>query len=106
MKRPETAQETFLYQHQQYKRKIHFLRIFIFVVFLVLWELAADLSWIKDFYFQFPETACHLLCANADGRNHLAACQHHIVGNNDQFCAGHSFYHSDCSFALGKKICL
>ena len=32
MKRPETAQETFLYQHQQYKRKIHFLRIFIFVV--------------------------------------------------------------------------
>lgn len=25
MKRPETAQETFLYQHQQYKRKIHFL---------------------------------------------------------------------------------
>lgn len=33
MKRPETAQETFLYQHQQYKRKIHFLRIFIFVVF-------------------------------------------------------------------------
>ena len=29
MKRPETAQETFLYQHQQYKRKIHFLRIFI-----------------------------------------------------------------------------
>ena len=49
MKRPETAQETFLYQHQQYKRKIHFLRIFIFVVFLVLWELAADLSWINDF---------------------------------------------------------
>ena len=46
MKRPETAQETFLYQHQQYKRKIHFLRIFIFVVFLVLWELAADLSWM------------------------------------------------------------
>ena len=34
MKRPETAQETFLYQHQQYKRKIHFLRIFIFMVFL------------------------------------------------------------------------
>ena len=36
MKRPETAQETFLYQHQQYKRKIHFLRIFIFMVFLVV----------------------------------------------------------------------
>ena len=49
MKRPETTQETFLYQQQQYKRKIHFLRIFIFVLFLVLWELAADLSWINDF---------------------------------------------------------
>ena len=55
MKRPETAQETFLYQHQQYKRKIHFLRIFIFVVFLVLWELAADLSWINDFIFSSPK---------------------------------------------------
>jgi NitT/TauT family transport system permease protein len=55
MKRPETAQETFLYQHQQYKRKIHFLRIFIFVVFLVLWELATDLSWINDFIFSSPK---------------------------------------------------
>ena len=55
MKRPETAQETFLYQHQQYKRKIHFLRIFIFMVFLVLWELAADLSWINDFIFSSPK---------------------------------------------------
>ena len=55
MKRPETAQETFLYQHQQYKRKIHFLRIFIFVVFLILWELAADLSWINDFIFSSPK---------------------------------------------------
>lgn len=33
MKRPETPQEAFLYQQQQYKRKIHFLRIFIFVLF-------------------------------------------------------------------------
>jgi len=101
MKRPETAQETFLYQHQQYKRKIHFLRIFIFVVFLVLWELAADLSWINDFIFSSPKrlVTCFVQML-------MAACQHHIVGNNDQFCAGHSFYHSDCSFALGKKICL
>lgn len=55
MKRPETTQETFLYQQQQYKRKIHFLRIFIFVLFLVLWELAADLSWINDFIFSSPK---------------------------------------------------
>ena len=37
MRRPETTQETFLYQQQQYKRKIHFLRIFIFVLLLDLW---------------------------------------------------------------------
>ena len=55
MKRPETTQVTFLYQQQQYKRKIHFLRIFIFVLFLVLWELAADLSWINDFIFSSPK---------------------------------------------------
>ena len=55
MKRPETTQETFLYQQQQYKRKIHFLRIFIFVRFLALWELAADLSWINDFIFSSPK---------------------------------------------------
>lgn len=55
MKRPETPQEAFLYQQQQYKRKIHFLRIFIFVLFLVLWELAADLSWINDFIFSSPK---------------------------------------------------
>ena len=55
MKRPETPQEAFLYQQQQYKRKIHFLRIFIFVLFLVLWELVADLSWINDFIFSSPK---------------------------------------------------
>ena len=58
MKRPETPQEAFLYQQQQYKRKIHFLRIFIFVLFLVLWELAADLSWINIFSSPKRLVAC------------------------------------------------
>ena len=92
MKRPETAQETFLYQHQQYKRKIHFLRIFIFVVFLVLWELAADLSWINDFIFSSPKR--------------LVTCFVQMLMEGIIWQHGHSFYHSDCSFALGKKICL
>ena len=55
MIRPDSAQVSFLYMLQQYKRIIHFLRIFIFVVFLVLWELAADLSWINDFIFSSPK---------------------------------------------------
>ena len=106
MKRPETAQETFLYQHQQYKRKIHFLRIFIFVVFLVLWELAADLSWINDFIFSSPKrlVTCFVqMLMEGTIWQHVSIT---LLETNDQFCAGHSFYHSDCSFALGKKICL
>ncbi len=91
MKRPETAQETFLYQHQQYKRKIHFLRIFIFMVFLVLWELAADLSWINDFIFSSPKRLVTCFVQMLMEGIIWQHVQHHIVGNNDQFCAGHSF---------------
>ncbi len=55
MKHPENAQETFLYQQQRYKQKIHFLRIFIFLLFLVCWEVSADLGWINDFIFSSPK---------------------------------------------------
>ena len=39
MKRPETTQETFLYQQQQYKRKIHFY------AFLFLYCFSFSGSW-------------------------------------------------------------
>ena len=55
MKRPENAQEAFLYHQQRYKRNIHFLRIFIFVLFLLAWEVSADLGWINDFIFSSPK---------------------------------------------------
>ena len=49
-----TNQEIFLQKQLRHKRKICILRILIFVVFLALWEVAADAGWIDDFIFSSP----------------------------------------------------
>ena len=103
MKRPETAQETFLYQHQQYKRKIHFLRIFIFMVFLVLWELAADLSWINDFIFSSPKrlVTCFVqMLMEGIIWQHVSIT---LLETMISFVLVIHFYHSDCQFCSGQK---
>lgn len=41
-------------QHRRHHHRIAFWRIFVFVLFLTLWEISADLGWIDSFFFSSP----------------------------------------------------
>lgn len=49
-----SAQEKYLKKHKRHHKKITFFRIFIFAMFLVLWELCSDLGVIDSFFFSSP----------------------------------------------------
>lgn len=49
-----TRQEAFVRAHKHYHNKISLCRILIFILFLALWETAADLGWIDTFFFSSP----------------------------------------------------
>jgi len=54
-------QLAFIKQHHKYHRHITLFRLFIFIGFLALWELSADLDWIDAFFFSSPSRV--ILCA-------------------------------------------
>ncbi len=49
-----TSQEAFIRAHKKEHHKISFYRVFIFVTFLILWELAANTGIIDSFFFSSP----------------------------------------------------
>ena len=49
-----TRQEEFMRNHRRHHHMITFWRALVFVLFLVLWELSADLRWIDSFFFASP----------------------------------------------------
>lgn len=53
-KRQLTRQEEFVRQHRRHHHQIAAWRIFLFVLFLALWETSADLGWIDSFFFSSP----------------------------------------------------
>lgn len=55
-----TKQEEFVKNHKRYHSRISSFRFFIFILFLILWEFAADAGWIDSFFFSSPSGV--LLC--------------------------------------------
>ena len=49
-----TKQEEFVKKHRRHHHEIASWRTVIFVFFLVLWEISADLKWIDSFFFSSP----------------------------------------------------
>ena len=49
-----TKQEEFVKKHRRHHHEITSWRTIIFVLFLVLWEISADLKWIDSFFFSSP----------------------------------------------------
>lgn len=47
-------QEIFIKKNKQYKFIIHTIRIVILILFIILWETAAQLGWIESFIFSSP----------------------------------------------------
>lgn len=56
-----TRQEAFVRAHKHYHNKISLCRTLIFILFLALWETAADLGWIDTFFLQPFQSAPLLL---------------------------------------------
>lgn len=48
------AQRDFISHHKRRKRLVTFFRIFIFVAFIISWELAANYNFINSFIFSSP----------------------------------------------------
>ncbi|MGN0131903.1 MAG: ABC transporter permease [Lachnospiraceae bacterium] len=44
----------YLISLETYHRKIKFFRVLVFILFIALWEVAADLEWIDSFFFSSP----------------------------------------------------
>ena len=49
-----SAQELYLKKHRQHKRVVSFSRLFVFLFFLLVWELASDFGFIDSFFFSSP----------------------------------------------------
>lgn len=49
-----TKQEEFIRKHKRHHHEIASWRTFLFVLFLVLWEVSADKGWIDSFFFSSP----------------------------------------------------
>lgn len=49
-----TRQEEFIRNHRRHHHEIASWRTIIFVLFLVLWEVSADMKWIDSFFFSSP----------------------------------------------------
>lgn len=53
-KKPLTNQEKYMKKHRHHHAQIAFLRLLLFVLFLLLWEVSADRKWIDSFFFSSP----------------------------------------------------
>ena len=49
-----SPQEAFIHNHKRHHKKVSLWRIIIFLSFLTLWEVAANLNWIDSFFFASP----------------------------------------------------
>lgn len=52
-----TKQEEFVRNHRRHHHEIASWRTVIFALFLILWEVSADMKWIDSFFFASPSRA-------------------------------------------------
>ena len=53
-KKELTRQEEFMRRHRHHHHLIAFWRTMVFLLFLALWEVSANLGWIDSFFFSSP----------------------------------------------------
>ena len=82
-----SAQERFVADHRKHHRMVTFMRFFILIVFLAVWELCADLKIIDSFFFSSP--------------SRVAACFITMLQKNSLFMhIGVTLYETILSFLL------
>ena len=63
MAEPSLAQQSFLEQRKRRLRAISFARIFIFLLFLLVWEMSARFHQIDAFIFSSPTRVCRMFAS-------------------------------------------
>lgn len=63
MAEPSLAQQSFLEQRKRRLRAISFARIFIFLLFLLVWEMSARFHLIDAFIFSSPTRVCRMFAS-------------------------------------------
>lgn len=56
------SHKQYLESLRHYRLKIKFFRILVFLVFMTLWEAAANLGWIDSFFFSSPSRIIKCIC--------------------------------------------
>lgn len=54
MPEPSVKQKNYIKMQKKKRRTVIFMRLFLFLFFLALWEIAADFGWIDSFIFSSP----------------------------------------------------
>lgn len=54
MPEPSVKQKNYIKMQKKKRRTVIFMRLFLFLFFLTLWEIAADFGWIDSFIFSSP----------------------------------------------------
>ena len=54
MTKPSESQKNYIRTVRRRRRTVQFMRLFLFLFFVVLWEVAAEFSWIDSFIFSSP----------------------------------------------------
>ena len=54
MPEPSVKQKNYIKMQKKKRRTVIFMRLFLFLFFLALWEIAADFGWIDSFIFSIP----------------------------------------------------
>lgn len=65
-----TKQEEFVKAHKRHHHQVSSWRIFLFLIFLGLWETSAELGWIDSFFFSSPSRVVQCFVKQA-GTNHM-----------------------------------
>ena len=81
-----SAQQSFLRKYKKRQQFICLMRLAVFLVFLLLWEVSARLGFIDSFIFGSPSQVC-LAFRTLLLTNHLLS----HIGNTCQFLSGCSF---------------
>ena len=54
MTKPSESQKNYIRTVRRRRRTVQFMRLFLFLFFVILWEVAAEFSWIDSFIFSSP----------------------------------------------------
>ena len=74
-----STQEAYVKEHKRYHNKITLCRLAIFLLFLTVWELAADLKLIDAFFFSSPSRVLTCLMGTGYGKKSISPHRHHTL---------------------------